>query len=174
MATNLTTNVQIRVNAILESGVTGESGGVLQSMLDEVIQLVNGNGGAGQANRSYFGTRSLAGAASESLDVRGVLADSFANTLNFANIKLIAVKVTNTSDTGVDLRLGPAAANGFGIGPIWNAASAYSVCPEGGIWFWFDPYTGAPATAGTADIMTAANAHGSTTITYRILIIGSI
>lgn len=170
MSTALNLDVRAFCRAVLESGVSGASGGVAMSVLDETIRLTNGTS-TGQVDRAYYGERTLTSSASETLDLAGSLADLFANTLTFVKVKYIAVKVMTTTD-GVDLKFGPNATNGAGIGGFWTAAGDKTIVPAGGFVEWYDP-NGWTVTAGTADLLYALNVSGSASVTYRVLIVGT-
>jgi hypothetical protein len=171
MATALRAGINLALLASLASGVAGVSGAEdLAAGLSTNVQFTNGTS-SGQVDRAYYAVRELAGGANETLDLAGVLADIFGNVLTFAKVKAIIVKVVTETD-GVDLELGPNAANGAGIGGPWKDASDKSYVAANGLFVWYDP-NGFTVTAGTADLLYAANRSGGTTITYRILVLGT-
>ena len=122
----------------------------------------------------YSAQRTLSGSSSETLDLAGVLADSYGNTLTFAHVNGIVIR-----NRGANVvKIGPNSSNGFGAsnGP-WNASADRSTAnPANGSNFgtftWLDPGSGATVTAGTGDLLYVQNtAAGS--ITYDVLIWGS-
>lgn len=166
----LRAKLRMFAEALFASGVVGDNGGARFEISQEV-DLTNGTS-TGQADKAWFGDRTLAASATENYDLAGTLTDIFGNALTFVKVKYIAVKVTTTTD-GVDLSLGPVTAgNGFGIGTFWNAAADKSIVPAGGFIEMYDP-NGAAVTAATADLLTAINRSGSTGIAFKILIIGT-
>lgn len=163
-------SISLAAKAWLKSNVVGDAG-EHEFLIDLLTNLTNGTG-AGQIDKVFYGDRTLAASIAEDFDLAGTLVDALGNTCTFAKIKMIVVKNISSTDN-VDLSVGPVtAANGFGIGTVWNAAADKSVVPAGGVFFWYDP-NGAGVTAGTADLLTVINRSGSAIATYRILIVGT-
>jgi hypothetical protein len=172
MATYLSFELHSIVRAILESGVSGVSGG-LEQKFDDLIRLTNGNG-SGQANRVWLSRdRTLAGAATESIDlIGGGLTDIYGNVFAPTLIKGIFTRVTSTTALG-GLYLGPHAANGAGIAGFWKAASDADLTPSGGLVDRYDP-VGFAAVGGASDILYAENKHASAQLVYSIMVLGAV
>lgn len=170
MATSLKVSLRALVEAVLESGIGGVAGGAQISALNELQSFANGTA-SGQMDLVYYGERTLAATANETLDLAGSLKDLFNNTLSFVKVKLIAVKVTTT--TAGALEFGPNSSNGAGIGGFWKAAANKNrINNNGSFLLLYDP-DGFTVTASTADLLYAENTHGSNAVTYRILIGGT-
>lgn len=143
--------------------------GSAQSSIDLnfVVALANGTG-AGQASKIFSDARQLAASANEDLDLAGALVSNLGASASFAAVKAIAIraKPTNTND----LKIGPAAANGF-LGPFNAAADRLSLKPGA---FHVLTATGAgwAVTGGTGDLLNIANAAGGSPVDYDIVIIG--
>jgi hypothetical protein len=131
-------------------------------------QLTTADGaGAGQANRIWSDSRTIAGSATDSLDLAGSLTDPFGAALTFARIKglIVAAPLANTTD----VRITRPASNAV---PLLSAAGYIPVKP-GGLFVWFDPSAaGVVVTAGTGDLLDMVNS-GATAATYDVVIIGA-
>lgn len=125
--------------------------------------------GAGQVDRMFSDTRTLAASASEDLDLAGSLTDSFGVAVTMARVKLIYVaaapgntnnvNVTRPGSNGVPWAL--AAGDGVGLVP-------------GGAFMMFAPNAaGILVTSGTGDLITIANSAGGTSVTYDVVILGA-
>lgn len=136
--------------------------------------------GAGKANQIFHDRRTLAGGASETLDLSGVLVNPLGGTVTFAKVK--AIILLNRSDealgahtaTDAEVALGGAAADEF-VGPFQTAGDAIGV-PAGGVFFiatrdaagWavVNDYT------GDADLIKVTNLDGVDQALYDIILIG--
>lgn len=135
----------------------------------KVFNLSNG-AGADQANMIWTETRTLTASSSENIDLAGSLSDAFGNTITFTKLKGImvvaaggntnSVNVTRPTSNGVPLFL--AASDGIGLTP----GSAFSAV--------FPDANGIAVTADTGDLITITNSAGSTSVTYTIVLIGTV
>ncbi|MDC8446458.1 MAG: hypothetical protein LV471_11100 [Nitrosomonas sp.] len=132
--------------------------------------LQNGNGD-NQANEVFTDTRTIAASGSENLDLSGVLADVFGSTINFTRIKALIIKAdqSNTNDVLVGGHASAAVASLFG-----DATDKARVKPGGAVAFIAPNATGYTVTATTADMLTVANSSSGSSVTYTIIIIGTI
>lgn len=134
------------------------------------IDLADGTA-AGQANRIFHDTRTLAASANEDLDLAGVLVDAFGASLTFARIKglIIAAAAGNTNNVIV----GGAASNQF---VSWVGAGTHTLTVRPGatlaLMAGAADAVGYAVTAGTGDLLRIANSAGSTTVTYDIVVVG--
>jgi hypothetical protein len=140
----------------------------LNPALQEPIVLSTGTG-ANQANRMFSDERTLAASATENLDFAGSLTDPLGATLTFVTVKVLKVCALSTNTNNVVLG-GAESATLLGI---FGDASDKIVVKPGGCFVWVAPGTGATVTATTGDILLVANSAGSTSVTYRILIVGT-
>ena len=178
MATDLTAlvaSVSIAVNATAKKSIDLS---VPEAVLDagKKVSLAFGSG-VGQADQVWWDRRSLAGAASEEIDLAGSLTNAFGATVTFANIK--AIVVFNRSDqslsghtaTDAEISVGGAAANEF-QGPFKASGDAMKL-PAGGAFVALDPAAdGWTVTAGTGDKLKVLNEDGSDEALYDIIVIG--
>jgi hypothetical protein len=115
----------------------------------------------------FHDTRTLAGGGSEELDLAGSLADGLGNTLTFAYVKFLAIRVRTAGQT---LTVGNAAANVF-AGPFGADAHTIDI-PYGGPVVLINNPDGFAVTAGTDDKLKIANSAGNP-CEYDIIIAGS-
>ena len=135
-----------------------------------VVDFANGTA-AGQADRIFHDTRTLAASATEDLDLAGVLTDAFGAALTFVRIKalLVSAAAGNTNNVIV----GGAASNGF-ISWVGGAAHSLTIRPGATLALIAGAADaiGYTVTAGTADLLKVANSAGSTSVSYDIVILG--
>ena len=141
----------------------------LRSKIDRTWKVSLGDGvGAGQAQRMFSDTRTLASGASESLDLNGAgLLDAFGNAITFTKVKgiLIAADLANTTV----LTIGNVT---NGIVSPFLAATGGVIVPPGGMFFSATPdVTAFGITAATADLLKVANAAGAAA-NYDVVLIG--
>jgi hypothetical protein len=130
--------------------------------------------GSGQVNEAWQDVRTLAGAATEDLDLAGVLINGRGQTVTFAKIKAIFIK--NTSDeqataTDAAMTIGNAAATQF-LGPL--GAAAHTITLEAGACLFVTaPGAGWTVTAGSVDLFKILNADATDILQYEITLIGT-
>lgn len=123
-----------------------------------------------QANLAWHDQRTLAGGASEDLDLSGSLINAFGDTMSFARVK--GIYITADSDNVDSVSVGGASSNTW-LSMFGSATDTIKVMP-GGVFCNFAPdATAFPVTAGTADILKILNDDGATAAIYNILIIGA-
>ena len=126
--------------------------------------------GANQGDLVYMAERTLADGIAEELDLYGGLTDAFGDTLNFARIKAIAIRITSGAS---NLIVGGAAANTF-VGWFADATDKLTV-PFGGVLLLTSPdATGWAVTDATADLLKFQHDGTDTAdITYELTLIGA-
>ena len=126
--------------------------------------------GAGAVDMVFTDERTLSASATEDLDLAGSLTGALGTTLTFARIKAILitaaagntnnVQVTRPSSNGVPFLM--AAGDGIALRPgagfCWVTGTADA--------------TGVAVTAGTGDLITVTNSGGTTSVTYKVVILG--
>lgn len=137
-------------------------------LLDWSAVLPNGTS-AGQASQLWSDSRSLAGSASENLDLAGSLTNAFGATLTFTKLKLLLVRARLTNNAANNVNVLRGASNGV---PAFLAASDGVPLQPGAIFLLYDP-TGITVTPGTGDILTVTNSAGTNTVDYDIVIVGT-
>jgi hypothetical protein len=135
------------------------------------LVLASGTG-VGEADRVYADSRTVASAANDDIDLRGVLLDAFGAVLNIAEVVVIGIVNANADGVANTTAL----TVGGGSNPfagIFGTAGDQVVIPPGGMFLIAcDGANGlGAAAAGTADILRVANGAGAPA-TYQIVIIG--
>lgn len=134
------------------------------------VDLANGTA-AGQADRIFHDTRTLAASATEDIDLAGVLLDGLGSTLTFARIKglIIAAAAGNTNNVIV----GGASATQF---VSWVGAATHTVTVRPGavlaLFAGAADATGYVTAAGSTDLLKIANSAAGTSVTYDLVVIG--
>lgn len=125
---------------------------------------------AGQADRIFSDTRTIAPSGTDDLDLAASLVDIFGATITFVRVKLIAVRAAAANANNVVI--GAAASNQF-FGPYGANTHTENVRP-GGLSLKVAPdVTAWTVTAGTGDLLRIANGGAGTSVTYDIVIIGA-
>lgn len=135
------------------------------------VSLTTGTA-AGQADKIFHDTRTLAASANEDLDLAGTLTDALGATVTFARIKglIIAAAAGNTNNVVV----GNATSNGF---VTWVGGATHTVTVRPGAVLALiagsADATGYAVTAGTGDLLRVANSGAGTGVTYDVIVIGA-
>ncbi|MBY8826122.1 hypothetical protein [Sphingomonas colocasiae] len=127
--------------------------------------------GAGQANKIFTDTRSLAASASEDLDLNGTtLIDAFGNAMAMTKLKALIVYAApgNTNDVVV----GGASSNGV-FSMFGASTDTVKVKPGGFLVLAAPTAAGYAVTAATADLLKIANGSSGSGVTYTIVLIGA-
>lgn len=141
-----------------------------ESTLNKVTSTSLADGtGQNQANMVFSDTRSLAGSASENLDLAGGLTSPLKDTITFTKIKAIYVKCAAANDGAIEF--GEGIVNAF-VGPFQASSVGVAVAP-GGEMLLTAPKDGWTVTGGTGDLLKAQNL-GSATNSYDIVLIGTV
>ena len=126
--------------------------------------------GNNQADQIWSDERTLSASATENLDLAGSLTNALGQTVTFAEVRAIVVEAL-TGNTN-DVLVGGAASNQFA--PMFGDVSDIVKVKPGGAFMVVAPKDGQlGVTAGSGDILKIANSAGSTSVTYRITIIGT-
>jgi hypothetical protein len=127
---------------------------------------------AGQANKLFTDTRTVAASSNDDLDLNGVLTDAFGGSLALLRVKglIVAAAAGNTNDVVV----GGAASNAW-VAPFGASTHTLKVKP-GAVLALFAGLTDAtawPVIAATGDVLRIANGGAGTPVTYDVVIIGA-
>ena len=135
----------------------------------KVDTLASGTG-VDSADLLWHDVRTLAGSATEDLDIAGGITDSFGAAVTFARVRGLIIS-NQTTSAGIILEVGGAASNEW---YAWAGAAGdkAKVGPDGVLYLWNPSAAGVAVTAGSADTLKIANTGGST-VTYQIVIIGA-
>ncbi len=147
--------------------------GTAQAQLSKsyTVDLANGTA-AGQADRTFHDTRTLAASANEDLDLAGVLTDAFGATLTFARIKALIVSASAGNTNNVIV--GGAAPNQF-LTSVGAGTHTLILRPGATLALMAGAAdaTGYAVTAGTGDLLRIANSGAGSTVTYDIAVVGA-
>lgn len=166
-AAGVQVDASARVNGTYTgTAVSGISTPLVRFDFGRVLQLGPGTG-VGNADKVFFGERTLGASGTENLDLAGSLADPFGATITCAKVK--AMMFTASSGNTNNVNVGGAGSNTF-VGPFADATDIVSI-PPGGTFFVTAPVSGWTVTASTGDILKIANSGGTTGITYKVMIV---
>ena len=176
---NATASVNLSITArdVLNTGLKA---GVIPIQFATAVELNNGLLDS-QIDLAWSASRvGMAAGGTTNMDLHGALTDSFGNTVQFAEVVLIALR-NNRADAGAYLLLAPAAANGFGrlaaSKGFWSADIAADF-DQGNIvgpssWLCLYDPTGVPTTPGSVDVLSiTTSAVVGATNAWDILILG--
>lgn len=169
---SLIANLSLSLQAILTKAASlGGNTNTATASMNLVTSFADGTG-AGQANKVYGATRTLAATTSEDLDLNGVLVDEFGTVITFTRVVAIFIQLKTAGST---LLVGGAAANQF-INWVGDATDKVRIrtgaAAKGWFGLWCDDATGYVVTAGTGDKLKIDN-PGAGSVDYDIIIIGS-
>lgn len=160
-------NLQIKIDSLLLNALDLDTA-LDPLLISQLLSLSNGTA-SGQASQQWHDTRSLAGSATENLDLAASLVNAFGVTLTFTKVKLIYVKASAANNAANLVQLQRGSSNGV---PLFLAASDGVQLNPGGVFLFYDP-VGVTVTAGTGDILTLTNSAGTNTVSYDIAIVGT-
>lgn len=164
-------SVNLDINAQVRGSYSGSNDLGTPSLplnLSGLVRLSPGTGSA-QADLLFADERTLTASSTENLDLAGSLTDPLGATLTFAKIKAIVVIAAagNTNNVVV----GGAASNGF-VGAFGDATDTIAVKP-GGVLVLAHPGAGWTVTASTGDILKVANSSSGSSVTYKVILVGT-
>jgi hypothetical protein len=170
------TTASIRLSvATVETSTLDLRTSTAKGAVNQLVELATGTS-AGQANRIFMDTRTLAASATENIDLAGALTDSYGNAQVFARVKALIVVADSANTNNVEVTKLAAGA------PVFWDGSAESA-PEPGVSLRPGAFfclacgdadaTGYVVTATSADLITFTNSAGSTTVTYDLVVIGT-
>lgn len=166
----LTSKVRVAVTATQTSVL--DLGTAAASIAKDYTATLASGVAAGQADRIFHDTRTLAASASEDLDLAGVLTDALGGALTLVKVKglVIAAAAGNVNNVVV----GGAATNGF---VSWVGAATHTVTVRPGavlaLFAGAGDSNGYGVTAATADLLKVANGGAGTSVTYDVIILGT-
>jgi len=144
-----------------------------QAVIAHALTLSFSDGvAAGNADVIWTDTRTLAASASETIDLRGTLTNTYGDAAVFADIRAILVTAATANTNNVNVTK-PSTSPETGA-PLFLASGDGIAVRPGGFFAWGCPdATGIPTVAGTADKIGFANSSGSTEVIYTVTIIGA-
>lgn len=169
MTRALAGNISVLFNANL-TDIIGLANGSISINYKASQDFADG-GGDGQASVAWSSlARSLAGSASEDIDLNASLTDGYGSSIVLTKLKALLIKAaaTNVNDVVV---------GGAGSHPVAifaDAASDKILVKPGGLILLVAPLTaGYPIVAATSDVLTVANSSSGAAVVYDIAVLGS-
>jgi hypothetical protein len=166
LVSDLTVNFNVQQSSTLDLA----SG--LVTMQRQYRTLLQNGTAAGQADRFFQDTRTVAASTNDDLDLAGVLTDAYGVTITFARIKGLFVAAAAANANNVIIggsATNPVTSFMSGTTPAIILRPGASMMLTAGS----ADATGYAVTAGTADILRLTNGGAGTTVTYDIVIIGA-
>lgn len=156
VATDITETVDVNVTTAAATTKDNLSWTIADGVLDDQADLV------------YSAERTLATGASEELDLSGVLADIYGNTIAFARVKALRINIVS----GVArLLVGGAAANAW-VAPFSDSTD--EVIVEELLYMQNRKQGAYPVVAGTGDLLRIEHdASDAADVIYQIVIVGA-
>jgi hypothetical protein len=130
--------------------------------------------GAGQADRLFTDTRTIAASGTDDIDLAGdaTFKDAFGVAMSFVKVKGLFIRAAAANANNVVV--GAAATNGF---IAWVGAATHTLTVRPGavlaLFAGSSDTVGYAVTAATADILRVANGGAGTSVTYDIAILGT-
>jgi hypothetical protein len=163
---------RLSISATAKLTQTQDLGSAVATAVKSLTVALASGTAAGQADKLFADTRSLAASANEDLDLAGtMLQDPLGANLTFVKVKglLVAASAANTNNVVV----GAAASNAWTA--LLGATGTVTVRP-GAV---FAAFAGAAdangyaVVASTGDLLRIANSAGGSTVSYDIVVLGT-
>lgn len=165
------TNARISASIVASIAKSTDFQDLKQNFKREISEALTSGTGTGAVDVLWADSRTLSPDQIETLDLAGVLADFFSDTVEFVDIK--AILIANTSTTAATISWIASVANGWhGVGLPFNAASEKRNILKGCFEMIGNPGAGWAVTAGSADSITFEE-ESTLEATYDIIIIGA-
>lgn len=176
MANTLTATLQVTGQGLLEKdtdmSAPADPFSIGSNGFDEIKTELTDGTGSGQANSMWLDERTINASSNDDLDLAGGLTNVYGETITFTAIKVLLIAIDSPDGTK-SVRLGPANVSNGWQGP-WGGtgATVYETIHDWSVKS--NKYGGWSVTAGTGDILRITNPSGSASVTYRILLIGTV
>lgn len=168
---SLETVAKLSLTATLTKAVDLITAGLSAPLQVNLTQTLHDGFAAGQADRIYWKSRTLALSTSEDLDLAGnaTFLDPFGVAITFVKIKglYFFAYAANTNTLIVGNGTNPF------IGPFGAAGASEQRIPPSGFYCATHPTTGWTVTAATGDIIKVLNGGAGTPVTYDVVIWGT-
>ena len=170
MADTLATTLKVTLDWLFQDALDLTTA-VDNSRLEFEKSTTDGTG-ADQADKIWHDNRTLAGAASDDLDLNALTNSIFGSTvtINFAKVKAIVIKNKSTT-AGDELKVGDAATNPF-VGPFAGDVDAVVEVGADSVLVLASLKDGWTVTGGSSDVLRINNPNAGS-VTYDIVIIGT-
>lgn len=163
----LTTELVSKLTASLTGAAAGLANPAAAAAAEDHFLLTTGVG-AGQADKIYSLTNTLAASGTVNLDLAGSVNDPLGAALTIVKLKLI--RVTAAAGNTNNVNLTAPASNAV---PLFLGTTGGIPILPGGIFEWAAPGAGVTVTAATGDLLTFTNSGAGTGVTYTVTVVGT-
>ena len=173
MATSLSTTLKLALTWVHKNSL--DLGDVKDSNSLSLEDALTDGNGLDEAEELWHDRRTLATSTVENLDLAGVLANAFGQTVAFTRVKAIAVRNRATA-AGASLLVGggdDGAGNNAFASWLDAADNKVAVAPGGVLLLWNPSAAAYAVTAGTGDVLRVENTSGSDAVEYDVVIVGT-
>lgn len=168
MAVTQNSTLTVAIDAVLTNA--NDLSSTVDKLLKSYSTALTQGTGDNNANMIWHDQRTLAASATEDLDFAASLTSIINGaTLTFTKIKAIIVFAAAANTNNVQVTR-PASA---GVVLFLAASDGVAVLP-GGMFLLTAPKAGIAVTATTADLVTFTNSAGTTSVTYDVVVIGTV
>lgn len=158
-------SARITVDVKIDQAVEGDLNVAKNSVaFSDIVQLLNGTD-SGQASKTFSDRRTIAGGATDSLDLTAVLLDAFGNAISFTAIKAIVIRAA--AGNGDTLTVG---GNENAFASFLGSTADAVVIDAGGL-FVMTSSAGYAVAANTGDVLDIKN-DDVAAAEYEIILIG--
>lgn len=158
-------SARITVDVKIDQAVEGDLNVAKNSVaFSDIVQLLNGTD-SGQASKTFSDRRTIAGGATDSLDLTAVLLDAFGNAISFTAIKAIVIRAA--AGNGDTLTVG---GNENAFASFLGSTADAVVIDAGGL-FVMTSSAGYTVVANTGDVLDITN-DDVAAAEYEIILIG--
>lgn len=158
-------SARITVDVKIDQAVEGDLNVAKNSVaFSDIVQLLNGTD-SGQASKTFSDRRTIAGGATDSLDLTAVLLDAFGNAISFTAIKAIVIRAA--AGNGDTLTVG---GNENAFASFLGSTADAVVIDAGGL-FVMTSSAGYTVVANTGDVLDVTN-DDVAAAEYEIILIG--
>jgi hypothetical protein len=158
-------SARITVDVKIDQAIEGDLNVAKNSVaFSDIVQLLNGTD-SGQASKTFSDRRTIAGGATDSLDLTAVLLDAFGNAISFTAIKAIVIRAA--AGNGDTLTVG---GNENAFASFLGSTADAVVIDAGGL-FVMTSSAGYTVVANTGDVLDITN-DDVAAAEYEIILIG--
>ena len=169
MATSFSGSLKLSVSGTLVKDI--DLGTLTYNLPYGYSKTITNGTGADNANMFWTDTRTLTASSSESLDLAGSIANAFGDTMTFTKLKGLIIEAASGNTNNVVV--GGAASNAWATW-VGNANDVVNVRPGGVLFLYAPDSTSYAVTASTGDILQIANSSSGSSVTYNIVLIGTV
>lgn len=169
MATTFNGSVKLSVSGILAGDI--DIGSLNQNIAYAKTHTITNGTSTDNANMIWLDTRTITASGTDDLDLAGVLTNAFGATITFTRIKGIIISAASGNTNNVVVGGDATAAL---INWVGAANDVINVRPGGTFMLMAPDATSYAVTATTGDILQIANSSSGTSVTYDIILIGTV